>query len=127
MNGNTALVRIVAAIVGVGVLAALVVSATLAITGSGGSTEQARRGKLEQISGEPLTLRGRGFVAGEKVRVSASASGAKESRTAKANGAGSFTVAFSKIDACNGATVSAVGNKGTRTEFQLSQLVCLDG
>ena len=120
--------RIVVAIAAAAALAALVVSATLAITGSDASrSEQARRGKLVQVSPQPLTLKGSGFVASEKVQVSASTSGAKETRTVKANGSGSFTVSFSrKLNACNGLTVSAVGNKGTRTSFQLSQLVCLD-
>jgi hypothetical protein len=117
-------VRIVLAIVTAGAVAALVVSATLAITGSD-SSNQPRRGKLAQIRDQPLTLRGSGFVPGEKVRVSAATSGAKETRTLTADKSGSFTVSFSGgLNGCNGLKVSAVGNKGTRESFQLSQLLC---
>jgi hypothetical protein len=122
-------VRILVALVAVVILAVLVASATLAIAGSddSGSADQARRGKLAHVSLQPLTLKGNGFVPGERVQVSASTSGAKETRTAKANGSGSFTLSFSgKLDTCNGLTVTAVGNRGTRTSFQLSQLLCLD-
>ena len=106
-------------------LAALVVSATLAITGTDTSSDQARRGKLTQIGEQPLRLRGTGFLPGEKVRVSAAARGGKETRTVIANSSGAFTLSFSAdLDTCDGVTISAVGTKGTRTSFQLSQLVC---
>jgi len=121
-------VRILAAVLVGAALAALAVSATLAITGSDSSSDQTRQGKLTQIGEQPLRVRGNGFVAGEKVRVWATASGSKETRTVIANRTGSFTVSFSAdLDTCNGVTVSAVGTKGTRTSYQLSQLVCSEG
>lgn len=108
-------------------LAAVAVSATLAITAWDASSDQKRRGTLTQIGDQPLRLRGDGFIPGEKVRVSAAAQRGKETRTVMANRFGSFTVTFSgNLDTCNGVTVSAVGAKGTRTSYQLAQLVCRD-
>ena len=65
----------------------------------------------------PVTVVGRGFVAGERVqvRVAAVASGAFAKRVT-AGRRGGFTVVFRarSLDHCVGYTISATGSKGSR-------------
>jgi hypothetical protein len=45
---------------------------------------------------------------------------------AQAGSSGSFVATFDKVDACDNITVTATGSKGSRAEFNFSQIVCMD-
>jgi hypothetical protein len=72
----------------------------------------------------PLRITGIGFQPGEHVRVGAAASGRKASGRTVANAKGSFRVKLSGISGCDSLHVYAVGDKGSRTSFNLSSFVC---
>jgi hypothetical protein len=72
--------------------------------------------KLVQVS--PLTVLGRSFKPGEKVRVSAD----NRRKTVTAGTRGGFTVTFPNANPCNGVVVTAVGSRGSRASVVFSQL-----
>ena len=117
--------------------AALIVSATMGagtlVPGGSDGDKQMPRGtvagqkgkpRILAISLSPLVIKGTGFVPGEHVTVKI-VDGPKAKRHTTANAQGAFTVRVpTRFDRCNGMTVSAVGDKGSRTGFALAEFLC---
>lgn len=119
-NGHTrAMVRAVAAI-------ALIVG-TLAIPVAGGAPDSTskRTARIHLVSTVPVKVRGTGFVAGERVRVTAISEWRRVKRVV-ATRAGGFTAGFAgaSYDRCNGLLVTAVGSEGSLARFKLPQPLC---
>jgi hypothetical protein len=88
-----------------------------------GSKTTAAMPQLAPVQQQPLTVRGTGFQPGEKVRLAAK--GLKSSLAdATADADGAFEAAFHGLKECDSVTVTAVGSKGSRAEFNLSQIAC---
>jgi hypothetical protein len=86
-----------------------------------------RRGKpqIMPVGGLALAIKGTGFVPGENVRVTISEAGPQMTRKVKAGRLGGFLVRFAGgFDRCRGMTVRAVGDRGSKTGFQLSSVMC---
>jgi hypothetical protein len=118
-------------------VAVLVVSATMGaetLVPGGESNKKTPVGGLAPSSGKarilptgfaPPSLKGTGFKPGEDVTVKVVGGSSKATRRARANGSGSFTVRLGMpADRCNGMTVTAVGDKGSRASFQFAELLC---
>lgn len=128
--------KILLALAAVALGAVLVVSATMGadtLVPGGDSAKKKPAGGLAPTPGKarllpaslsPPSLKGTGFKPGEHVTVKI-VDGSKATRRATADGSGSFVVRMpARIDRCNGMTVVAVGDKGTRTAFQFAELLC---
>lgn len=109
---------------------ALTVIVALALVASGSAAQANERGTsgratLRLVDTAPLKLRGRGFLARERVRITVSAQG-RTTRRVIAGANGSFVVAFSDfvLDRCHGLTVVAVGAGGSRASLKLPQPQC---
>jgi hypothetical protein len=109
---------------------AFTVIVALALSAAG-SVAQARedgatgRATLQLVDRTPLKLRGKGFIARERVRVTVSVRG----RTAKrviASPAGAFVVVFRdvSVDRCSGLRAVANGSQGSRASLKLPQPQC---
>jgi hypothetical protein len=85
----------------------------------------ASRPQISPVRQQPLVFEGKGFQPGEKVTLSAK--GLRSSHTtARADGSGEFEATFHGLENCDSVTVTAVGSKGSRAEFNLSQIACVD-
>jgi hypothetical protein len=85
----------------------------------------ASRPQISPVRQQPLVVEGKGFHPGEKVALSAK--GLQSSHTtARADGFGEFEATFHGLENCDSVTVKAVGSKGSRAEFNLSQIACVD-
>lgn len=86
------------------------------------------KASLRLTSSAPLTVRGRGFRAKEKVRVVVAVSGAKTVRFVRTTRAGVFTVRFTTTvpyDPCNADLVAtAAGARGDSALLKLPQRAC---
>ena len=81
------------------------------------------RPQLAPTDQSPLTVKGTGFRPHEHVLLAAK--GLKSSRAeATADSSGSFIASFKGLKSCDSVTVTATGSKGSRTVFNLSQIVC---
>ena len=90
-----------------------------------GTTPTPGKAQLAPKGQKPLTVEGTGFHPQEQVTVVAK--GMQSQRvTAQADSSGSFEASFDKVDACDSITVTATGSKGSRAEFNFSQIVCMD-
>jgi hypothetical protein len=99
--------------------AALLVAVAVAIPTTAGGSAGA---KVRVVALSPLTVRGTGFKAHERVHVTVSPGG---TRRVRARGDGSFRVAFGRpADRCTGLSVYAVGARGDRASLKLPQLAC---
>lgn len=131
--------KIAFAILGIALAAALVVSATMGaetlVPGNGGSADKntprgtvaGQKGKPRILAAglSPLVIKGTGFVAGENVTVRMVDGAVKAKRVTKASAQGAFTVRLAiPANRCNGMTVTAVGDKGSRTSFQFAEFLC---
>jgi hypothetical protein len=77
------------------------------------------------VQQQPLVVRGTGFRPGEKVTLAAK--GLQSSHaTARADGSGEFEATLRGLKNCDSVTVTAFGSKGSRAEFNLSQIACVD-
>ena len=128
--------KIAVALIGIALTAALVVSATMGagtlVPGDENtatpppppaprSTTKLPRGELKPSGFAPPTLKGSGFRPGENVTVDLDG----KKKKVKASSSGTFTVRYpSRVDRCHGMTATAVGDKGSRTGFQLSEFMC---
>src|SRR5918995_839099 len=121
-------------IVKLGVLVAVVVGAVVVASATLGapeiapssqpvSVEKAGRATLVLANDDPLRVRGAQFKAGERVRVTADDGSAPARKMVTASSTGSFVVGFTGVETCS-LTVSAVGDRGSRTSFQLSSFTC---
>jgi hypothetical protein len=85
----------------------------------------ASRAQISPVQSQPLEIKGTGFQPGEKVALSAK--GLRSSHTtARADSSGEFEATFHGLKNCDSVTVTAVGSKGSRAEFNLSQIACVD-
>jgi hypothetical protein len=128
--------KILVAFLAIAVAAVLVVSATMGaetLVPGGESTKKKPRGGLAMSGKARLlptssalpSLKGTGFKAGENVVVRVLGGTTKTTRRVRADGSGSFVVRLAAgFDRCNGMTVTAVGDKGSRTSFQFAELLC---
>jgi hypothetical protein len=93
-------------------------------TGGAGS-EGTRTPRLQVASAAPLTLRGTGFVAGERVRVTVAAAATRTKRVV-AGRSGRFLVGFTGVsyDRCLGMGAQAVGAEGSLARLKLPQPLC---
>jgi hypothetical protein len=66
------------------------------------------------------TIVGTGFKSGELVRVT----GVPTAPRVRASAQGRFTIRLRSVNPCNGLTVVAVGNKGSRAAVNYSQVYC---
>jgi hypothetical protein len=82
------------------------------------SSDQSTRAQLRLMTSSPVTLRGTGFKAGERVRVVTRLPGMATKRVT-AGSAGSFTVHFagSAGTRCTGFSVTATGDRGSQASF----------
>lgn len=134
--------KIAVALIGIALAAALVVSATMGaetLVPGGESTtpppppqqsttklprgEVTANGKarLVPIGFAPATLKGTGFRPGENVTVDVDG----KKKRVKASSSGAFTVRYpGRAERCHGMSATAVGDKGSRTGFQLSEFMC---
>ena len=128
--------KILLALFAFAALAVLVVSATMGaetlIPGGetkrkppvGGLAPSGGKARLLPSSSAPQSLKGTGFKPGEIVTVKV-VHPPQAIRRAQADGSGSFTVRLpARANRCNGMTVVAVGNKGSRASFQFAQVLC---
>ena len=98
------------------VLAAVAVSPSAA---AGLGTEGAARPHLTLADESPLVVTGRGFRAGERVRVVASAARGRYRKTVSVSSRGRFTVRFASTDAsCGPLLVTALGAEGNRASWR---------
>jgi hypothetical protein len=81
------------------------------------------RPHLAPTAQAPLTVKGSGFRPHEHVQLAAKGAQSAQA-TATADSSGSFTASFHGLKPCDSVTVTAVGSKGSRTEFNISQIVC---
>jgi hypothetical protein len=80
------------------------------------------RASLRLSSLHPVTVVGRGFKSGERVRVS----GVGARRTVLASRRGGFVLRMHHADPCASLTIVAVGSKGSRASLNYSQLLCVE-
>ena len=70
-------------------------------------------------------VEGRGFRPREKVTLAAK-SRQSSLATARADDSGKFEATFHGLENCDSVTVVAVGSMGSRADFNLSQIACVD-
>jgi len=81
--------------------------------------------RLAPSSFEPLQVRGTGFRAYERVRVTVTPSaGDAISHRVRATRRGDFVVSFAGVQACGGIEGVATGSRGSHASFQSSSLTC---
>ena len=127
--------KILLALAAFALAAALIVSATMG-AGSlvpGGEDKKktptgglATNGKARILPTRltPPAVKGTGFKPGENVTVKI-VDGPVTTKRVRADSNGSFTVSLGgRVDRCGGMTVTAVGDQGSRTSFQLAHLLC---
>jgi hypothetical protein len=99
------------------VLAAVGIWAAAAATVDAGNA--AAKPRLLLASEAPLTVKGRGFKAGERVRVVASTARGRYRKVVSVSRRGLFNVRFGSVDAsCGPLFVAAVGTEGTRATWR---------
>lgn len=100
----------------------------LAITvGSAGAEVSKRSARLQLTAGDPVKIRGTGFLSGERVRVRVVAGHAGKRTTVSAGRAGVFVATFPTVsrDRCSGLFAEAVGNGGSHARLKLrAQPLC---
>lgn len=100
----------------------LPVLATIAIwtaAASGFGTEGAGRPSVSLVDEAPLVVAGRGFKAGERVKVVVSVARGEYRKMVSASSRGRFTVRFASADAsCGPVYVAAVGKEGSRASLR---------
>jgi len=131
--------KILLSLAAIALAAALIVSATMGaetlVPGGGSDSDKnTPRGTVAGQKGKPrilatglspLVIKGTGFAPGENVTVRIVDGAAKGKRVTKASAQGAFTLRLTaRTDRCNGMTVTAVGDKGSRTGFQFAEFLC---
>lgn len=103
-------------------IAALGTAAALAVTGA---TEA--RPTLRATDLAPLTLRGTGFAAAERVKLLLAVGAAPDSRVVRADRRGTFRVVFRvSIGRCDEVVVQAIGARGNRAAFRHDAPHCIE-
>jgi hypothetical protein len=72
------------------------------------------RPRLAVVASSPVTVRGTGFIAHERVRVSVRTATRTVVQSARASAAGAFTVRFAAVRLGPCATIGATGSRGDR-------------
>jgi hypothetical protein len=113
-------------------LALLMYLSGMTLFSSGGSVPSSGTGDVLQAPAparaqlaikrvRPITIIvGSGFKSGEVVRLTG-----VNTRQVRASAGGTFTLRLRNTDPCNGFSVTAVGNKGSRAAINYSQLLCV--
>jgi hypothetical protein len=102
-------------------LAALTTCASAAVALEADATS---RPTLALTDLQPLVVTGKGFRAGERVRLIVSANRVVE-RTVRASASGQFRVAFRLwIGRCDAVVVQAFGGRGSRAHVDVTQTAC---
>ena len=95
-----------------------------AASGSGADTAR-HRAKILPLVGDPFRVRGSGFRARERVRVTITPTGGEPlTRRVRATGRGTFVLAFSGVQSCGGVEGVAAGTRGSHASFQFSTFTC---
>jgi hypothetical protein len=99
--------------------------AVLVPTGAAAEQSTTRKAKLHVVPSATLTLRGTGFVPGERVKVTVTAS-SRMSKRVVAGSQGGFAVQFSaSFDRCSaGIQAFAVGERRSRASMKLPDVMC---
>lgn len=84
------------------------------------------KAKLRLLDAAPVTVRGIGFAAGERVSVSVRGLGGMTRKSVTAGPRGGWTTTFRNraFDRCDGLIVGAVGNRGSRAGLRLPPGLC---
>lgn len=100
----------------------------LALVPAGTATDSITAGKarLRLLDSAPVTVRGIGFAAGERVVVSVTSTGGMTRKSVTAGPRGGWTTTFRNraFDRCRGLIVGAVGNRGSRAGLRLPPGLC---
>ena len=92
---------------------------------AGGDRAARHRATLVPVNGDPFKVRGAGFRARERVRVTVTPTGGDAIvRRVRATGRGTFVLGFSGVRACGGVEGVAAGSRGSHASFQFSSLTC---
>jgi hypothetical protein len=108
----------------------LLLALSLAVAALGGASVAAEAGKrapkLQLAGTAPVKVRGLGFAAGERVRVTVVSDGTRKAKRVVATRLGLFQVGFPRVpfDRCNGFVAFAVGSEGSRTALKLPLAEC---
>jgi hypothetical protein len=114
-------------------LAALVLAASAGPGASGaapgasgpGADAARHRARILPLVGDPFRVRGSGFRARERVRVTITPTGGEAlTRRVRATGRGTFVLAFSGVQSCGGVEGVAAGTRGSHASFQFSTFTC---
>ena len=98
--------------------------ATPDASGQGGPAAR-HRATLMPVSSDPFKVRGTGFRARERVRVTVTPTGGDAIvRRIRATGRGTFVLGFSGVRACGGVEGVAAGSRGSHASFQYSSFTC---
>jgi hypothetical protein len=102
-----------------------VLGALLTLGGVAGGASATTHARLRLMDADPITFRGTGFKAHERVRVVVMA-GTRATKRTTASLRGVFVVRFSGLDpnACSAFGATAVGNKGSQASFKRSPGMC---
>ena len=96
-----------------------------ATTETAAAKTTASRAQITPVQPQPLEVKGTGFQPGEKVTLSAKGLHSRHT-TATTDSSGEFEATFHGLENCDSVTVTAVGSQGSRAEFNLSQIACID-
>jgi len=107
-------------------LAALLAATAAASTSSGAENPLPKpsRPTLLPASLQPLKLKGARFAPRERVRVTVESLRGSATRQVRASANGSFVVSFSGVNPCDGLSVRAAGERGSRASLQLASALC---
>jgi hypothetical protein len=102
-----------------------VLGAFLPLGGVAGGVSTTTHARLRLMDADPVTFRGAGFKAQERVRVVVIA-GERAAKRTTASLRGVFVVRFKGLDpnACTAFGASAVGNEGSRASFKRAPGMC---
>ncbi len=106
-------------------LAVAFVAVALAASAAGQSATSSRQPAMKIVDKTPLTLRGTGFAAGERVRLVVRVPGRVQTRVT-ASRRGLFVAVFSRAgyNRCSGLTAFAIGSRGSRARLLLPAPAC---
>ena len=94
----------------IALLAAVAVGCSAGSTVGGSEPSTSSKASIQIVRKAPLIIRGQGFRAGERVKVSASG----RNWRLRASPAGTFVLTISSGDRCNSTRVLAVGSGGSQ-------------
>jgi hypothetical protein len=112
----------------IGVAISAVALAAALVAGASGTTLRSATATLRLVRTQPLTVRGLGFQAHERVRVTLTVHNDTSVRRAIAGPAGGFRVSFDDVPVtrCDAINVVAVGNRGSKAVLKRPPLpLCL--